>query len=103
MYVSHACKNCYGHLCNSHIICTLQTTFSGGAETATDHRSHLGAEHFEQLQMLKFSWCKSLADSAQANSGVVEEVLLDKFKDFLLVDEGMVQWENEAGDVKTIL
>jgi hypothetical protein len=40
--------------------------------------------------MLKFSWYKSLADSAQANSGVVEEVLLDEFKDFLLVDEGMV-------------
>jgi hypothetical protein len=72
-------------------------------ETTTDHRSHLSAEYFEQLQMLKFSWRKSLADSAQANSGVVEEVWLDEFKDFLLVDEGMVQWENEAGKVKTIL
>ena len=77
--------------------------FSGGVETATDDRSHLSAERFEQLQMLKFSWLKSLADSAQANSGIVEEVLLDQFKDFLLVDEDMVEWENEAGEVETIL
>jgi hypothetical protein len=53
--------------------------------------------------MLKFSWCKTLANSAQANSGIVEEVLLDEYKDFLLVDEGIVQWENEAGEIETIL
>jgi len=53
--------------------------------------------------MLKFSWCKTLANSAQANSGIVKEVLLDEYKDFLLVDEGIVQWENEAGEVETIL
>jgi hypothetical protein len=56
-------------------------------ETATDHHSHLGAENFKQLQMLKFSWHKTLANSAQANSGIVEEVLLDEYKDFLLVDQ----------------
>ncbi|KAG2117544.1 hypothetical protein BD769DRAFT_1390867 [Suillus cothurnatus] len=53
--------------------------------------------------MLKSSWCKTLANSAQANSGIVKEVLLDEYKDFLLVDEGIVQWENETGEVKTIL
>jgi hypothetical protein len=81
-------------------ICTIPTSsvlckqlFSGGAETATDYHSHLGAKHFEQLQMLKFSWHKTLANSAQANSGIVEEVLLDEYKDFILVDEGIVQWE----------
>ncbi|KAG2128411.1 hypothetical protein BD769DRAFT_1667520 [Suillus cothurnatus] len=47
--------------------------------------------------------CKTLANSAQANSGIVKEVLLDEYKDFLLVDEGIVQWENETGEVKTIL
>ncbi|KAG1858012.1 hypothetical protein DFJ58DRAFT_658873, partial [Suillus subalutaceus] len=73
--------------------------FQGGAETATNKRSHLGAEHFEQLQMLKFSWRKSLINLAQANSGVVEEVLLNKYKDLLLVDEDMADWENEAGEV----
>ncbi|KAG2124733.1 hypothetical protein BD769DRAFT_1669215 [Suillus cothurnatus] len=75
----------------------------GDAETATNHHSRLGAEHFEQLQMLKSSWCKTLANSAQANSGIVKEVLLDEYKYFLLVDEGIVQWENETGEVKTIL
>ncbi|KAG1745838.1 uncharacterized protein EDB91DRAFT_1080096 [Suillus paluster] len=59
------------------------------------------ANNFFQV-MLKFSWRKSLADSAQANSGIAEEVLLDEYKDFLLMDEGMVQWENEAGKVETI-
>jgi hypothetical protein len=73
--------------------------FSGGAETATNKRSRLGAEHFEQLQMLKFSWRKSLVDSAQTNSGIVEEVLLNEYKDLLLVDEDMAEWENEAGEV----
>lgn len=91
-------------------ICTIPASsvpcerlFSGGAETATDHRSRLGAECFKQLQMLKLSWCKSLANSAQANSGIVKEVLLDEYKYFLLVDEGIVQWENKAGEVETIL
>jgi hypothetical protein len=77
------------------------------APTGQDLRSHqrilnerdqLGAEHFEQVQMLKFPWCKSLVNSAQANSGIVEEVLLNEYKD-LLVDEDMVEWENEAGEV----
>ena len=73
--------------------------FSGGAETATNKRSRLGAERFKQLQILKFSWRKSLINSAQANSGIVEEVLLNEYKDLLLVDEDMADWENEAGEV----
>lgn len=76
--------------------------FSGGAETATNKRSRLGAECFEQLQMLKFLWRKSLVNSAQANSGIVEEVLLNEYKDLLLVDEDMADWENEAGEVHTM-
>ncbi|OAX39967.1 hypothetical protein K503DRAFT_865021 [Rhizopogon vinicolor AM-OR11-026] len=46
------------------------------------------------LQMLKFSWRKSLVNSAQANSGIVE-VLLNEYKD-LLVDEDMADWGNEG-------
>jgi hypothetical protein len=87
----------------SHIQRSTVEPILGLAPTHSSFLAFICAEHFEQLQMLKFSWCKTLANSAQANSGIVKEVLLDEYKDFLLVDEGIVQWENEAGEVETIL
>ena len=42
--------------------------FSAGKEIAVARRSQLGADLFEQLQMLKFAWRKGLVDHAAWNS-----------------------------------
>jgi len=49
--------------------------FSAGAEVATDHGSCLGAENFEQLQILKHAWRDNMINSACLNSGTEEEYL----------------------------
>jgi hypothetical protein len=79
--------------------------FSGGAETATDRRARLGAERFEQLQVLKFAWRKSAVDRTAANSVVVEEVeevLSKEFKELLHLDDEMAKWDCPAGEVVAV-
>ncbi|KZT31303.1 hypothetical protein SISSUDRAFT_974790, partial [Sistotremastrum suecicum HHB10207 ss-3] len=48
--------------------------FSSGKHTASDLRSRLGADKFEQLQLLKFAWKKSLIDLASENAMYEEEI-----------------------------
>ena len=67
-------------------ICAVHTTsipcehlFSAGAEIATDHQSHLGANRFEQLQILKHTWKDNIVNSACLNSNMTEEEYLDEF------------------------
>jgi len=50
--------------------------FSAGAEIATDRRSRLGSDKFEQLQVLKHAWRNSIVDMAATNSSIVEQVTL---------------------------
>ena len=61
-------------------VCAIPATFvpceclfSAGAEVATDRRSHLGADKFEQLQMLKHTWCDNVVDTTRLNSSTTEE------------------------------
>lgn len=76
-----------------------ERVFSGGAETATDRRARLGAEHFEQLQVLKFAWRNSVVDHATTNSDLVEEVLLEEFKELLSLDDEMASWDCQVDEV----
>ena len=67
--------------------------FSAGAEVATDRRSHLGADKFEQLQILKHAWRNDIVDSARLNSGTEEEYL-DGFQELFKRDAELVEWDN---------
>ena len=66
--------------------------FSAGTEVATNHRSHLGADKFEQLQMLKHTWCSNIVDAARLNSSTMEEEYLDGFWELLKRDVELVEW-----------
>ncbi|KIK95564.1 hypothetical protein PAXRUDRAFT_140379 [Paxillus rubicundulus Ve08.2h10] len=42
--------------------------FSLGGEIASDHQSRLGAEKFEEIQVLKHAWYPTIVDRARVNS-----------------------------------
>ncbi|KIK81224.1 hypothetical protein PAXRUDRAFT_90310, partial [Paxillus rubicundulus Ve08.2h10] len=60
--------------------------FSASAEIATDQQSHLDAEKFEELQVLKSAWQDSVMDFAAANSAHIDEVRLEEFQELLVYD-----------------
>ncbi|KAI9573976.1 hypothetical protein HD554DRAFT_2012229, partial [Boletus coccyginus] len=71
-------------------ICVIPTTsipcewlFFTGAEIATDCYSHLGADKFEYLQVLKHHWQHTLQDSAAINASYAKKVNLAEYKDLL--------------------
>jgi len=53
---------------------------------AVDQWASLGAECFEELQIMKFAWRKNIIDVAAWNSGKVEEVDLDEYEEMLAAD-----------------
>ena len=59
--------------------------FSGAKEVATERRSHLGAEHFEQLQIMKSAWKNCIGDLAAVNTDA-KVVDLRDFEDLLAED-----------------
>ncbi|KIM65342.1 hypothetical protein SCLCIDRAFT_113112 [Scleroderma citrinum Foug A] len=61
--------------------------FSAGAEIATDRRSCLGAEAFEELQVMKHAWRNSITDLAAANSHQAEEVSIGEYEELYHLDE----------------
>ncbi|KIK76893.1 hypothetical protein PAXRUDRAFT_168520 [Paxillus rubicundulus Ve08.2h10] len=74
--------------------------FSAGAEIATDRRAHLGAERFEELQVMKHAWCHSIVDCAAANSHDVE-VFLQEYQELYQFDEEMAQLDRDEVEVVT--
>jgi len=46
---------------------------------------------FEELQVMKFLWCKNVDDLVELNSEEVEEVILDTYHEILTSDH----WEDE--------
>ena len=48
--------------------------FSTGKHITTDLCAHLGANWFEQLQVLKSAWKTDILDIAAWNSAMIEEV-----------------------------
>ena len=53
--------------------------FSATKQTAVDRRARLGAEKFEQLQVLKFAWRDDIPDLAAVNQDVEEELNLMQY------------------------
>jgi hAT family C-terminal dimerisation region len=74
--------------------------FSAGKLVASDRRSRLGAERFEELQMLKFNWRQSLVDLAAWNSDQVEEYDLAQYIEILEDDAAEVEWDVEEDEIQ---
>jgi hypothetical protein len=94
--------HCYPTLCRvaldflpcqaSSIPC--ERLFSGGGEITTKRRARLGAERFEELQMMKFTWRNNIGDLAAWNSAQVEEVdELKEYEDLLMGDKELGDWD----------
>lgn len=64
--------------------------FSAGREIATDRRSRLGSNVFEQLQVLRYAWRNEVVDEADLNSRRVEEIHIGDFQELLEQDEALV-------------
>jgi hypothetical protein len=75
--------------------------FSSGGEIATKRRSQLGAERFEELQIMKFAWRNNTMDLASSNSDHVEQVDNDtkEYGDLLAADEEQGKWEQSEDEV----
>jgi hypothetical protein len=72
--------------------------FLSGKLIATDKRSRLGHEHFEELQILKFAWRSALVDRAAENSDEVEDSELNVIQDFmdlLKEEQDILDWEKQ--------
>ena len=68
--------------------------FSAAAEITNDHCNHLGSDKFEQLQILKHTWCPNIYDLAAINSMDVKEVHIQEFRELLCQDNDMEAWDN---------
>ena len=55
----------------------------------------MGAECFEELQVMKFAWRDNIPNLAQINSEEVEEVELGDYEDLLAEDEAAAEWDQE--------
>jgi hypothetical protein len=71
--------------------------FSGAKEVADDHRSRLGSKKFEELQLTKSAWRKTIPDFAAWNSNEVEEIVTDiigEYKALLSDDNWQADFDN---------
>ena len=68
--------------------------FSAGAEVAIDRWSRLGADKFEQLQMLKHTWHDNVVNTTRLNLSTMEEEYLDGFWELLKRDVELVEWDS---------
>lgn len=69
--------------------------FSAGGEIATKRRAQLGAERFEELQLMKSAWKNKINDLASYNSEQVEEIDdgMNEYQDFLAADQELEEWD----------
>jgi hypothetical protein len=69
--------------------------FSAGGEIATKRQAQLGAERFEELQLMKFAWRHKIDDHASYNSEQVEEIDdgIKEYQDFLAADQELEEWD----------
>ena len=71
------------------------STSSAAKEISTERRACLGAERFEELQIMKFAWRDNIPNLAQLNSENVEQVDFEEYEDLLAEDEAAVEWDQE--------
>jgi hypothetical protein len=69
--------------------------FSSSKQVATERRSRLGSDLFEQIVVMKSAWQGSIVDWATINSQMVEEVTLPEFGDLLQAESDARKWDKE--------
>ena len=66
--------------------------FSASKQTAEDRRASLGAQQFEELQVMKFAWHKNINNFTAWNSAQIEEVHLNEYWEMFDEDESAVEF-----------
>lgn len=66
----------------------------------TKRRAQLGAERFEELQMMKFAWRNNIGDLAAWNSAQVEEIdhEMQEYEDMFIADRDFEEWDKSANE-----
>jgi hypothetical protein len=61
----------------------------------------LGAERFEELQLMKFAWRNRIDDLALYNSEQVEEINdgIKEYQDFLAADRELEEWDDTEHEI----
>jgi hAT family protein len=72
--------------------------FSASKQTANLHRLSLGSKQFEELQIMKFAWCKKILNNTEQNWARVKEVQLGEYSEFLEADETSAKWKKQLLD-----
>ena len=75
--------------------------FSASKQTADDLRARLGASRFEELQLMKFAWCRNITNLAAWNLGLVEKIDLSLYCDMLAVDEAKDELDKSSVEMVT--
>lgn len=74
--------------------------FSSGKQVATDRRSCLGSDRFEELQVMKSAWKDSIFDFATWNSEEVEDI--SEFEELLIEDIAAVELDKELAGIPMV-
>ena len=82
---------------------TCERLFSSGGEIATKWHVQLGAERFEELQIMKFAWQNDIVDHCPSNSAEVKEVndSVRVFEDLLAADEEQGEWDQIEDEISS--
>ena len=63
-----------------------------------------GAEHFKELQMMKFVWRNNIGDLVAWNSAQVEEVnKMKEYEDFLKGDKEQCDWDLAEDEISEVI
>ena len=65
--------------------------FSASKQTATDLRSKLGAQRFEELQLMKYAWKHNIVDFAACNTAPVD-INLKEYEDLAIADKELEEF-----------
>ena len=65
--------------------------FSASKQTATDLRSKLGAQRFEELQLMKYAWKHNIVDFAACNTAPVD-INLKEYEDLAIADKDLEEF-----------
>ena len=75
------------------VVSTLRALFMASKQTATDLCARLGAQRFEELQLMKYAWKQSVIDFAECNSAPVK-ICLTEYEDLFTADKELQEFYN---------
>jgi hypothetical protein len=70
-----------------------ERVFFSGNITATDWHARLKVAIFKELQILNAAWQSDVVNLLKINSDLVEELTDQDFKDMVIADDELAQWD----------